>query len=330
MVPKSNRSEPPPACDEDWWAALLAEESKQTQQKVTHAVSAPFTSKAVEREKIGEHRISRSVSIDWAEAQHLYDQDETVNLPVTGHNRGGVLVCQDGLQGFVPISHLLQITCQTDDDERNEILSGYVGQHITLKVIECDPDRGRIVFSERAALAGSGRRNQLLDDIQVGEQVCGYVTNITDFGIFLDLGGVEGLIHVSELSWGRVRHPGDMAEVGDKLNAIVLQVEKERARIALSLKRMRQNPWETAAERYEPGQIVEAVITSIVPFGAFARLEEGLDGLIHATEFVTSGHILETSPDLKEGQVVQVRILNVDASRQRLGLSLKLNYEPVG
>lgn len=182
-----------------------------------------------------------------------------------------------------------------------------------------------MVFSERAALAASGRRNQVFDDMHPGETVCGFVTNITDFGVFVDLGGVEGLIHVSELSWGRVRHPADMVEVGDKLYAIVLQVDKDRSRIALSLKRLNTNPWDTAEARYQPGQVVEAVVTSIVPFGAFARLEEGLDGLIHISELTvpgTSGGIIQR---LAEGQALKVRVLNVDASRQRLGLSLKLN-----
>jgi small subunit ribosomal protein S1 len=151
------------------------------------------------------------------------------------------------------------------------------------------------------------------------------VTNITDFGVFIDLGGVEGLIHVSELSWGRVRHPADMVEVGDKLYAIVLQVDKERARIALSLKRLNTNPWETAEQRYKPGQIVEAVVTSIVPFGAFARLEDGLDGLIHISELTVPGQSGGIIQRLAEGQSLQVRVLNVDAARQRLGLSLKLS-----
>jgi small subunit ribosomal protein S1 len=321
MVHKLIRNQPPPENDEAWWTALLAEEKKQAQPNVNHHVSS---STIADREKGIERHLAKNLTIDWEYAHSLYAQDETVHLPVNGYNRGGVLVGQVGLQGFVPVSHLLEINCQTDDEDRNQILASYVGRQINLKVIECDAERGRVIFSERAALAGAGRRNQVLDNILPGERTCGFVTNITDFGVFVDLGGVEGLIHVSELSWGRVRHPEDVVQVGDKVNAIVLQVEKERARIALSIKRMHQNPWDTADRRYIPGQVVEVLITNIVPFGAFARVEEGLDGLIHATEFTGSEKTDENKPYLVEGQRVKVRVINVDPTRQRLGLSLRL------
>jgi small subunit ribosomal protein S1 len=152
------------------------------------------------------------------------------------------------------------------------------------------------------------------------------VTNITEFGVFVDLGGVEGLVHVSEISWGRVHHPADVLELGQQVSVYVINVEPERARVALSLKRLYPNPWETAEERYTPGDAVEATVTSIVPFGAFARLEEGLDGLIHISEFgSTSNGPYGAANPLREGQRVLVRILHVDAARQRLGLSLKVD-----
>jgi small subunit ribosomal protein S1 len=150
------------------------------------------------------------------------------------------------------------------------------------------------------------------------------VTNITEFGVFVDLGGVEGLIHVSEISWGRVRHPVDIVKVGETVQAFVIQVDPDRSRIALSMKRLIPNPWENAEERYHPGQVVSAVITSIVPFGAFARLEEGLDGLIHSSEIAGEDSENDTADELYEGQIVQARILNVNAAHQRLGLSLNL------
>ena len=320
MVNKTMKNEPPEAYDEAWWASLLADEHKQPQTQVNY--HSPISVQP-EKEKTVERPVERT-SVDWEQAQELYSQDKMVQLPVTGYNRGGLLVGREGLQGFVPISHLLKITCQLQEEERFPILESYVGKLITVKVIECDPERGRVVFSERAALAAPGRRNQLFDDLQLGATVCGFVTNITDFGVFVDLGGVEGLIHVSELSWGRVRHPADVVQVGDKLYVIVLQVDKERSRIALSLKRMNVNPWDTAEQRYQPGQIVEAVVTSIVPFGAFARVEDGLDGLIHISELTVPGQSKGIIQRLAEGQALQVRVINVDASRQRLGLSLKL------
>jgi small subunit ribosomal protein S1 len=181
-----------------------------------------------------------------------------------------------------------------------------------------------VVFSERAALAESGKRNILFDEMYTGKHVCGIVTNITEFGVFVDLGGVEGLIHVSEISWGRVSHPTEVVKVGQSVQAYVIQVDQHRSRIALSMKRLFPNPWENAEERYHPGQVVDAVITSIVPFGAFARLEEGLDGLIHSSEIIGEGSGADELNHLYEGKVVQVKILNVNAARQRLGLSLNI------
>ena len=166
----------------------------------------------------------------------------------------------------------------------------------------------------------------LLRNLSPGSCAAGTVTNITDFGVFVDLGGVEGLVHVSEISWGRVQHPSEVVSLGEQVVVYVIQVDPKRARVALSLKRLYPNPWETAEDRYYPGQIVDAVITSIVPFGAFARLEEGLDGLIHISEINPSDE-LDGIGALHEGQPVRVRILHVDASKQRLGLSLKLNGE---
>jgi small subunit ribosomal protein S1 len=157
--------------------------------------------------------------------------------------------------------------------------------------------------------------------------VVGTITNITNFGVFVDLGGVEGLIHVSELSWGRVQHPTDVVCLGQQIKVYVIHVDQERARVALSLKRLDSNPWETAEERYFPGQITEAIVTSIVPYGAFARLEEGLDGLIHISEMCPDESTSQPEIALKEGQRVRVRILHVDAPKQRLGLSLNLEEQ---
>jgi len=260
--------------------------------------------------------------LDWQKATELYDQDQVVDLVVSGCNRGGLLVHGEGLQGFVPVSHLVETPCSDADLEK--WLLRYIDQALTLKVIECDQERGRVVFSERAAQSQPGSRKRLLNNLQPGHCVVGMVTNVTDFGVFVDLGGVEGLIHVSEISWGRVHHPNDVLKLGQQVEVFVIQVDQERARVALSLKRMHANPWETAEERYIPGQIAEATVTSIVPFGAFARLEEGLDGLIHVSEFSSAGDPVDMTSVLHEGQKVDVRILHVDASRQRLGLSLKV------
>jgi small subunit ribosomal protein S1 len=315
LLSKESQGGPPPM-DESWWTALLAEEEKPRGNSGSEYASLSSSRKEF-----------RQITVNWERARRIYEEDETIRLQVTGYNRGGLLVEGTDLQGFVPISHLVNMSGEKSEEEREHLLSKYVRCSLLLKVIECDPERGRVVFSERAALSEPGSRTQLLDALQPGERTCGSVTNVTDFGVFVDLGGLEGLIHVSELSWGRVRHPSDTLKLGDRVEVYVISVDCERARVALSLKRLNPNPWETAESRYHPGQIIEATVTSILPFGAFARLEEGLDGLIHVSEMGMKGDNVKPANVLKEGQVVQVRVIQVEAARQRLGLSLLLELQ---
>jgi small subunit ribosomal protein S1 len=308
-----------PPMDESWWEAVMAEDeaknSASASKKTTHTGNGP---RGEQSRQGTEH-----LSVDWPKASAIYENDQLVTLQVTSYNRGGLLVNGDGLQGFVPVSHLVDAT--TEMVESDDWLAGYLNQSLRLKIIECDSERGRVVFSERAALAEPGTRNTLLQRLQPGDCVSGLVTNITDFGVFVDLGGVEGLVHVSEISWGRVHHPADVVSVGQEVQVYVIQVERERARIALSVKRLYPNPWVTAEERYYPGQVTEATVTSIVPFGAFARLEEGLDGLIHISEMESDRAGTQPNNALQEGQHIMVRVLHVDGARQRLGLSLKVS-----
>lgn len=303
----------PPPMDESWWEAVMAEDE---------AKSGLPGGRNHQRVKSGRSNNEPPV-VDWSRALELYESDQAITLQVTSYNRGGLLVTGEGLQGFVPVSHLVE--APQDTIESDEWLMHYLDRSLRLKVIECDPERGRVVFSERAALAEPGTRNSLLQSLERGDCVQGVVTNITDFGVFVDLGGVEGLVHVSEISWGRVHHPADVVQVGQPVQVYVIQVDRERARIALSLKRLHPNPWETAEARYYPGQVTEAVVTSVVPFGAFARLEEGLDGLIHISEIDCPSEHTHPADLLQEGQKIRVRVLHVDGSRQRLGLSLRVN-----
>lgn len=291
--------------DEGWWASVLADEE---------GMATP------QRASAGKHASQAAqVVVDWDRVRDLYDLDEIILLQAHGYNRGGLLVAGEGLQGFVPVSHLVEMPNTASEEERKRILVGYVGRSLKLKVIECEPDQERVVFSERAALAGEGRRKMLFRALKPGEAVWGNVTNVTDFGVFVDLGGLEGLIHVSELSWGRVQHPGDVLQVGQEVQALVLQVSEENSRVALSLKRLTPNPWETIAQRYSPGDVVNAVITGTARFGAFARLEEGVEGLIHVSS-MSAGQ--SDARQLKPGQKVKVQILHVEAEKRRLGLSL--------
>jgi small subunit ribosomal protein S1 len=298
-----------PVQDDGWWASVLAEEESRAPVPLAKTQKTEETLKP---------------SLDWGRASLLYRQDEIITLNVTGHNRGGLLVEGEGLNGFVPCSHLVDLSFQSDEDCREDYLSAQVGRALRLKIIECVPEEGRLVFSERAARAEAGKRPELFNTIQIGQHLNGEVTNVTEFGVFVDLGGVEGLIHISELSWGRVSHPNQICKIGQQVEVLVMEIAPERCRIALSLKRLTSNPWKTAQDSYPVNIVVPAVVTALVPYGAFARLEEGLEGLIHASEIpLPPNHAIKDI--LSPGQSVQVRILQVDASRQRLGLSMKLN-----
>jgi small subunit ribosomal protein S1 len=298
-----------PQMDEGWWAAVLADDGK----------GEPGGELAVKFPGEG------FPNLDWDFIQTIHDNDEIIKLEVRGYNRGGLLVQSDNIQGFVPISHLVDMPSNTGEEERVKLLPGYVGKMLQLKVIECEPSQDRVVFSERAALAGEGRRLQLFQTLHEGDRVIGTVTNVTEFGVFVDLGGVEGLIHVSELSWGRVQHPKDILQVGSQIDVLVLQVAEESSRVALSYKRLHPNPWEKLVAQYQIGDVVQAAVTAITRFGVFARLDEGVEGLIHISSIGTPAERRKLEDHFRPGQEVTVRILHIDVERRRLGLGLVEN-----
>lgn len=297
-----------PGVDEGWWTSILAdEEAVLPDEKEINC--RPCIDKSPH-------------TIDWDCVQGIFQRDEVVLLEVYGHNRGGLLVHGDGIQGFVPVSHLIDLQLELDEEEKQEKLVEYLGKSLYLKVIECEPGSERIVLSERAAKAGEGKRKELFTSLKPGTAVCGVVTNVTDFGAFVDLGGVEGLIHVSEISWGRVENPADFVHIGQVVKVTVLQMNETTSRIALSIKRLTPNPWDRLLDNYHPGDVINANITCILRFGAFARLEEGIEGLIHVSSFPENQRKEDISNILTPGQIVKVKILHVDADRRRLGLGL--------
>ncbi len=243
---------------------------------------------------------------------------------MVGHNRGGLLVEKDGMTGFVPCSHLIELAGKEQEINRDVSLENYVGKILRVKVIECVPEDERVVFSERAALAEPGKRAELFHKLEPGSHVRGTITNITDFGVFVDLGGVEGLIHISELSWGRVSHPNQIVKLGQEIEVQVLDISAERCRVALSLKRIIPNPWERAETDFAVDTIQNAIVTSVMSYGAFARLEAGVEGLIHASEMPLESNQMPRDI-LTEGQQIQTRVLHVDSAHQRMGLSLQRN-----
>ncbi len=298
--------------DEAWWASVLQEE---------HRVHSPRL-----RQGPGAERTS-GAPLDWPRARELYEKDGIAEVTAVGCNRGGLLVEAEGLRGFVPASHVMGLPALSSEEERHDLMLRRVGAGMCVKIIEFDPERGRIVFSERAAQAGPGCRASLLSSLRPGERRMGEVTNITNFGVFVDLGGMEGLVHVSEISWGRVRHPCDFVACGQRVEVEVLSVDRDQGRVALSLKRMLPDPWATVAERFTPGQQVPCCITRVTSFGAFAALEEGIEGLIHISELCVDP-LSDPRSAAQEGDHVLARVLSVDAGARRIALSLRPQSEP--
>lgn len=266
----------------------------------------------------------------WRTLEDYFNRGEVLVLPVVGYNKGGLLVEWEGLQGFVPASQLADCTKRLDESlsERMAYLAERIDEQVRVKVIELDRNQNRIIFSERAA-AWQGRcPDDIIEELEPGDICVGTVSNLCDFGVFVDLGGIDGLIHVSELSWRRVNHPKDVLAPGQEVEVYVIDVDRERRRIALSLKRLQTNPWATVAERYSPGQIIEGVITNVVDFGAFVRVEDGVEGLIHISELGAGDIPLHPRSVLSEGQRVSARILNVDPNHQRMGLTMREVPQP--
>ena len=260
---------------------------------------------------------------DWRRAEKLFEDGEVFEGTVSGHNKGGLLVYFGQIRGFVPASQLSGLSRRSGQEERLGMLSKMEGQRLLLKVIEVDRQRRRLILSERAASREwrDQRKDELLDQLQEGDIRVGKVRNLCEFGAFVDLGGADGLIHISELSWRRVKHARDVLKVGEEVEVYVLRVDRDRKRIGLSLKRLQPDPWHVAEEKYEVGQIVKATVTNIVDFGAFARIEDGMEGLIHVTE-LSDGDFAPRDL-VREGEELYVKVLSLDPDRQRMGLSLK-------
>jgi small subunit ribosomal protein S1 len=261
---------------------------------------------------------------DWIRAEELLENEEIIEAEVIGYNKGGAIVPFGRLRGFVPISHLTDISSGMGDRQRQQRLAKLRGETLPLRVIEVNRRRRRLVLSQREAQKewDSKRRAELIDHLEVGEVRKGTVSGMRDFGAFIDLGGADGLIHISELAWHRVDHPREVLKVGDEIDVYVMRVDEEKQRISLSLKKILPNPWDSVSERYHENQLVEGKITRIVDYGAFAEIEPGVEGLLHVSQ-LSRGTVSNVSEVVKEGETHLLRIVNIDQRRQRIGLSLK-------
>ncbi len=261
---------------------------------------------------------------DWIYAQELLDSGETTTHPVIGFNKGGLTVEFNHLRGFVPASHVVDMPRNMSEEERRQELESHIGEEMRLKVIEVERRRRRLVMSQMLAEREyrAQRKEELFDKLAVGDELEGTVRSIRPFGAFVDIGGADGLLHVSEIDWAPVKHPKDVLDVGEKVKVKVIRLDPERHRIALSRKRVLPNPWDTVESRYHQGDMIPVRITRVVDFGAFAEIEPGIEGLVHISELadITVAEPLKT---VRPGDEVMAKILRVDPRRQRVGLSIR-------
>lgn len=260
----------------------------------------------------------------WREVEDAYKNGSVMEVVVLEYNKGGLLVDCIGLRGFIPLSHMDRVHFAEDvakyaagsDAELKETLGVLAGKKLKVKIIELDREKNRLVVSEKEALSSYSDevRVEKLAKVKVGEEMEGVVTGIMPFGVFVDLDGIEGLVHISEIAWEKVSHPGNYYNVGSPIKVKVLGIDEETKKLALSVKRLIPNPWETAEEKYPVGTKITGVVSKVVPFGAFVNLEKGLDGLIHVSE---------AEGPLEEGQKVTAVVTNVDAANQKLALSTR-------
>lgn len=262
---------------------------------------------------------------DWEKARELLKSEEAVEINVTDFNKGGLLVRWRRLEGFIPSSHLTSTDLSL---ERREAMAQLIGNQLNVKVIEVDQDRRRLIFSEREAQREwrAKQKARLLNELSEGDVVDGTVTGLRDFGAFVNIGGADGLIHVSELAWHRVDHPRDILSIGEKIKVYILNLDRETKRIALSRKRLLADPWDDAQQRYHEGQQTEGVVTNVVDFGAFVALDDGLEGLLHLSE-MGDGSLKEPHSYVQKGDRLALRISHLEPEKRRVGFTQRWGME---
>lgn len=268
---------------------------------------------------------------EWQNLSDLFKNGDIFEGNVIGHNKGGLIIGFEGIRGFVPLSQIASLSQAGANGSMEDRLGEMVGKSIMLKIIEMNRRQNRLILSERLALHNwrKQQKERLVQEIEPGQIIRGKVSSLCDFGAFVDLGGADGLVPLSELSWGRVKHPKEVLQVGDEVATYVLSVDQETKRIALSLRRAQPSPWDTIYEKYQVGQLVTATVTKLTKFGAFARLSDGLEGLVHISE-LEDRRIAHPKEVIKEGDELTLKIISIDPQRQRLGLSLKQAQEVLG
>jgi small subunit ribosomal protein S1 len=266
----------------------------------------------------------------WRSMQEQLDAGAIIEAPVIDHNKGGLIV-DCGIRGFVPISQIVDFPRRPQGEQPRdaaqeiaEKLQPYVGRKLRLKILEVNRKANRLILSEKVALYEERRekRDELFSSLQVGQKVTGTVRSIAPFGVFIDLGGIDGLVHKSELSWNKVNNPEAGYKIGDEVEAEVIDINHERGRISLSIRRLQPDPWHSTVADLKVGDLIDGVVTKIVNFGAFVRVRDGLEGLIHISE-LSHQRVVHPGDVVHEGQKLKLKVISLDSERHRLGLSLK-------
>ena len=264
-------------------------------------------------------------AVSWKEAGELLKSKESFHSNIIGYNKGGLIVPMSGLRGFVPASQIsLSRRANVTGDTPEQRWSDMVGDEVDVCVIEVDPERRRLILSERAASSETREslKERVIAELTEGEVRTGRVTSLADFGAFVNISGADGLVHLSEIAWERIKHPSEILAVGQEVEVKIISIDRERKRIGLSIRQLQKDPMAQRLKEYEVGQLVEATITRLTKFGAFARLEENLEGLIHISE-VSERRIEHPKEVLHEGDKVALRVIRVEPLNHRIGLSLR-------
>jgi small subunit ribosomal protein S1 len=271
----------------------------------------------------------------WRSMQEQFEAGAIIDAPVIDHNKGGLIV-DCGIRGFVPISQIVDFPRRPQNDQPRdaaqeiaEKLQPYVGRKMRLKILEVNRKANRLILSEKVALYEERRekRDELFSSLQVGQKVSGTVRSIAPFGVFIDLGGIDGLVHKSELSWNKVNNPDSGYRVGEQVEAEVIDINHERGRISLSIRKLQPDPWHSTVADFKVGDVIDGTVTKLVNFGAFVRVRDGLEGLIHISE-LSHQRVAHPGDVVHEGQTLKLKIISLDSERHRLGLSLKQAEEP--
>ena len=262
---------------------------------------------------------------NWKKAEELMANKTPFESKVVHYNKGGLIVALDGLRGFVPASQIsMSRKAAMTGDTPEQRYGKMVGTPITCCVMEVDRERRRLIFSERAASNETREtvKERIIENLQEGEVRKGRVTSLADFGAFVNINGADGLVHLSEVSWDHIKNPAEVLKVGDEVNVKVISVDKDKKRIGLSIRQTQEDPWGDRMAKYKVGELLTAEITRLTKFGAFAKLEDDLEGLIHISE-ISEKRIEHAKEVLKEGDKVTVRVIKIDPEAHRIGLSIR-------